>query len=349
MPSRSSKGRAHSSLGRRYALACTSLALTLTVLELCLRMYMPVRNVGPSFTTHDEVYGKALKKSYRCERSSPEFTMRFSTNSLGFRGAEPQHFPSGGVLFLGDSFTMGYGVSDGREFPALVGEALARRYGADGVPVVNAGIGDSGNGRWLHFLTRDAARFAPRAVVLQLCSNDVMDNVREGAFRLDPSGSLVPSKTQGQASWRRRAQQAVESVPGLTHLHLLGLLRQGRARARPAGLPAPAGTPEPSAAEALTLRLLDEALTLAAERQWPAVVLAADLDARFSRLVEQELARRGQPLVRVPAKEERPDLYYGVDGHWNERGHALAARLVMAELVRRGLLPEQPDKTAMSR
>lgn len=116
-------------------------------LEILVRLFVPVRNVGPTFSVYDSVYGKRHKPSFQTVRSSPEFRMAFTTNSEGFRGPEePKR--KGGVLFIGDSFTEGYGVNDGEEFPALVRDEMRKRMGRAAPPVWNAGIGDVGNGRW---------------------------------------------------------------------------------------------------------------------------------------------------------------------------------------------------------
>src|SRR4029077_19339562 len=113
-------------------LAVASAAATLALCELVARLAVTVRNVGPSFTTFDPVYGKRLKRSFACWRITPEFAMHFATNSYGFRGVEPPAPPEHAIVFLGDSFTMGYGVSDGEEFPALIAQAVDH-------PVINAG------------------------------------------------------------------------------------------------------------------------------------------------------------------------------------------------------------------
>src|SRR3990167_3315053 len=162
-----SRSRAAASLA---LLTATALLVAFVVAELVVRVAVPVRNVGPTFSEYDPVYGKRLKRSFACTRTTPEFTMRFSTNSLGFRGPEPAGFPGRGVLFLGDSFTTGYGVNDGEEFPDLVRRGL--EASGIGVPVVNAGSGNTGNGYWLRFLEREGTRFSPRLVVLGFCGND---------------------------------------------------------------------------------------------------------------------------------------------------------------------------------
>ena len=175
---------------RNTGLVILSLVLSILVAEFFVRIFVTVRDVGPSFTTYDPYFGKRLKRSFNAERITPEFRMRLATNSFGFRGPEPTRFPSDPVLFLGDSFTMGYGVSDGSEFPSRIDAELRRRHGASAPTVVNAGIGDSGNGFWVKFLRLNAKTINPRLVVMQVLDNDFVDNVSEGLFALKADGSL---------------------------------------------------------------------------------------------------------------------------------------------------------------
>ena len=45
------------------------------------------------------------------------------------------------------------------------------------------------------------------------------------------------------------------------------------------------------------------------------------------------------PVFRRAMREDNIQLYYTSDQHWNPEGHALAAKLVVSELIKRGLLP----------
>src|SRR5262249_3271101 len=120
-----------------------------------------------------------------------------------------------------DSFTEGYGVSDGEEFPALVRRALVEKYGPQAPPVVNAGIGNTGNGHWVKLLGREGPRFAPRTVVLQFTGNDFVDNLREQMFRLDDNHQLVelPVPAPGLVSV---ITEMLEVVPSLSSSYLIG-------------------------------------------------------------------------------------------------------------------------------
>jgi hypothetical protein len=309
-------------------------AVSVVLAELFLRTFVTVRDVGPAFSVHDPVLGKRIKPNFAGERMTPEFRMRLTTNSLGFRGPEPASFPERPILFLGDSFTLGYGVSDGEEFPALIAAELRHRYGAAAAPVVNAGIGNSGNGFWLKLLRGEAARMEPRLVVMQVTENDFTDNVEDGLFSLDADGALreLPVPPPGIM---RRVERLVHTMPGLSYSHFVGLLRSVRLPAMvPPGSPsAAAARPQArEAAERVTLRIIDEAITVCEQRGWKVAGLLAGLPSAQEAAVGQLFLRRNLVLIRVPSKAERPDLYYGIDGHWRAAGHEFVARRLLETL-----------------
>jgi len=301
----------------RLALVLGGSALGLGGAELFVRAFVPVRDVGPPLTEYDPVLGQRLKRSFRCERETPDFTMRFSSNSLGWRGPEPATSRAD-VVFLGDSFTMGYGVDDGREFPQLLARAL-------GVPVVNMGLGGTGQGRWPRMLRGDARAFEPRVVVLQLCSNDVEDDLADGLASFDSQGTLVhhppPKPSAG-----RRLQRLLEVLPWVGDSHLLGLWRQSRISGARSGEDAAAAA-DPRGL-ALAQALLDESIRCCVERGWKIVVLSADMSPADAAPFAEVCQGQGVPFVRMPSKREAPDLYFAVDGHWNEAGHRRAAELL---------------------
>ena len=322
----------------------TSIALFLfTVLvgagvcELLVRVFVPVRNVGPSFTEYNPTYGKWLKKNFSAQRITPEFTMRLTTNSEGFRGPELGPLSRRPILFLGDSFTMGYGVNDGQEFPALVRKSLnAHRH--DLVPVINAGMGDNGNGRWVIFLRNEAERYNPALVVMQICENDVEDNVREHIFGLAPGRGLrkIPIPPPGA---RRMAQEILERIPGLANSYLVGLARQvswGRPAARQeSGFESSSSDDrQATRAEMLQFRLLGEALAICDEHGWPVLVILGGIPKTQLRKLEDFFVKRTVPTVVIPDKEERPDLYYRTDGHWNVAGQRFTANRVLEAIAR---------------
>lgn len=309
-----------------------SAVICLGLAETVVRIFVPVRDVGPSFSRYDPVLGKRLKASFSAERITPEFTMRFSTNSLGFRGPEPDAFPRRPVLFLGDSFTLGYGVSDGEEFPARVAAGLRQRHG-DGAPaVVNAAVGDSGNGFWVKFLRTTAPAMQPRLVVMQLENNDFSDNLNEKLFALGHGASLraLPVPPPGAM---RKLQAVIEAIPGLPNSYLVGRLRQVRFSAF--GLHERVSAerrPPTEETDQLTLRIVEEAISICEARGWRMLGMLVGLPDTREAAVRDRFTRHRVPVIVIPAKNERPDLYYRIDVHPHAHGHAFTADRVLASL-----------------
>ena len=315
-------------------IAIASTAIALGLAEAAVRLWVPVRNVGPSFTAYDSVYGKRLKRNFHALRYAPEFTMTFTTNSQGFRGPPLDSLGRRPVLFMGDSYTMGYGVSDGEEFPALIRRALDAQGRRS--PVINAGMGDNGNGRWVKFLRHEGRRLNPRLVVLQLSDNDFDDNVIEGLFTLTRSGELLESPVPSPG-WPRIAQELVEAVPGLSYSRLLGLSRQavprpGRERIARSAQRGPAEGPLSSSTDGLTYQLIEETLGICGREHWPVLALEVGVDEPRLGELDKIFTQHRITLLRAPTSSERPDLYYRIDGHWNIRAHRLIAQQLLPYL-----------------
>ena len=114
------------------ALVVVTLA-TLGLLEGLLQLLDIPRPTSPWIS--DPITGIRYAPSIHTRMSRPpEYDVEFSTNEHGFRddAIGPKKGPR--VLFLGDSFTSGYGVERGETFADLVEQRL-------GVEVINAGVG----------------------------------------------------------------------------------------------------------------------------------------------------------------------------------------------------------------
>ena len=107
-----------------------------------------------------------------------EYSVLLKINSRGLRGPERAYEKPPGTfrtLLLGDSFTDGYTVAEEKSVRA----ALERELAARGCPrneVFNAGaIGYSTDQEYL-FYTLEGRKYAPDAVVVLFCSNDLYFN-----------------------------------------------------------------------------------------------------------------------------------------------------------------------------
>jgi hypothetical protein len=300
----------------------------MVTLELAVRMLIPVRNVGPAFSEYDPIYGKRLKASFTCTRITPEFRMTLTTNSQGFRGPEPAGLRQRAVWFLGDSFTEGYGVSDGEEYPAVIRQKLKNHFGATAPDVLNAGVGDTGNGRWRKFLERESDAHPPVGVVLQMTGNDFFDNTFEARYRIERHGALVENPVPPPGN-TRRVQRLVDAFPVLSYSYLVSSLRQvSWFSAKGAARPFEESDPN----DVLTYRIVGETLAECARRSLPVTMLLVGLNAEREGRI-RALAPR-IPVLTVPPRAARPDLYYKVDMHWTPAGHRWVADQLWPELLR---------------
>lgn len=302
--------------------------LVLVVTEVVLRLFVPVGKVGPVGTRYDPFYGKVLKESYSCYRSSPDYRYLLSTNSLGFRGPEPPSPPQGVVLFIGDSMTMGSGVSDGEEYPAIIRRRLDDKFGENAIPVVNAGVANNGNGRWLKFLQTGAKEFQPRFVVMQVCWNDFRDNGSEKLFQLSESGALEELPVPPQ-SRLQKLQAFVEAIPVVKDTHLMALIRMAIAKKYMRF----AHAADDPRSDELTYEILEESLRVCQTNAWPTMWITEEMSENRLKRLEQLFAQYDAPHVKVPSKRERPDLYFPKDPHWNVDGNLWVAEAVLERLL----------------
>ena len=70
-------------------------------------------------------------------------------------------------------------------------------------------------------------------------------------------------------------------------------------------------------------------------------MVLADLPTRYLTALEKLFADWDVPTVTVPTKRQRSDLYYEIDGHWNDSGHDFTANSVLGTIETAFLLPIQ--------
>ncbi|MDH3711832.1 MAG: GDSL-type esterase/lipase family protein [Cyclobacteriaceae bacterium] len=330
------------SQSKNIVLIVASLIVSILICEAILRLFVNVRDVGPAFSIYDEALGKALKKNFSAVRVTPEFTMSLTTNSLGFRGPEIEDVGEESVLFLGDSFTLGYGVNDGEEFPALIRRKMRLR--GDVATVINAGLGNSGNGWWLNWLKQNADRIDPRQVILQFYGNDLSDNVGEKFYTIGDNEYLIKLPIP-PIDRLRRLQGLIESLPGLSDSYIVGFSRQVVHSFRDIphwqnspvqnNYPVHVGLDEKSRrfAQNLQLKIVEDVMKLLEEKNWDVIVLLVDLHPENNTALQDFFRTYDiQPII-ISGRNENPEMYYTVDAHWNAKGHKFAASLLWNKII----------------
>ena len=338
-PGGNPKRRGLQKLATHVAVMLVSVLLSALAVELFIRMFVAVQNVGPSFAAYDPTLLMTLKKNVTCVRINPEFRMHMTTDSHGFRGPELPSVPGDCVLFLGDSQTMGYGVSDGEQYPSLIGKTLDARYGPGRFTIINTAMAGMGNGRWLKVLRGGLWGFQPKLVIVQFSNTDFGDNVREALFKLSPSGELVelPMKPEPMIL---KLDRLVDAIPGLSNSYSMGLCKQviaqlmsQRTRTTASAVPF-----YPPGSHQLTYKLVEESIAICRRQGWPVLLLATDQDQENLAEIERFCGRLKVPLVPVPTRFMRPDLFFAIDAHLNVAGQRYVADLIEARLAADGIL-----------
>lgn len=104
------------------------------------------------------------------QQSAPCFDIVMSYNQFGARGPEPNRQDTGNVIFLGDSFTEGFGLSQDMTIPAQFSRMSGRPY-------VNLGVSRTGSTQQSLIYRHFADSFQHREVFMLLfLENDFIDN-----------------------------------------------------------------------------------------------------------------------------------------------------------------------------
>lgn len=166
-----------------------SSVLTFTLIEIVLRFFFP-QPTGPSqFRFHPEL-GYSHIPHQHAKRSIPGVYDYTSTNNeYGFRGNIMKN--DQGIIFVGDSFTYGYGVNDNQTFCYLTNELL-NQNGIEN-EVFNAGTGGKGTDYAIKFFNYIGYKFNPAMVCLCFFPNDFQDNQRNAYYNIT-NKQLSPKK-----------------------------------------------------------------------------------------------------------------------------------------------------------
>lgn len=191
-------GAAVKAAAAKLALAAAAILLSLAVIEAALRLfsfvpddvvrmgYEPDRPFRPlAGLPYGHRPGRYSQVFFRCRgddcRSDKE--VDFSINSAGLRDVEHvRRKPPGTfrILVLGDSFSVGYGVSADETYPKRLEALLDARFrGRPRFEVINAGVDGYSTRDELAYLENYGLAYRPDCVVVGLYLNDVLPSLGE--------------------------------------------------------------------------------------------------------------------------------------------------------------------------
>jgi len=164
-------------LATNVLLACASVVVTATVIEL------GVRRLGPDV-------GRFLRPTRaNCLRRSPSLSYEFvplchgelsgttfRTNSLATRGDEPHPDRPRRVVALGDSCTWGWAVAQDETYPVKLQRLFDAENAAPAVDVINAGVPGWTSYQGVEYLREQAAGLHPSVVIIGFGFNDQFES-----------------------------------------------------------------------------------------------------------------------------------------------------------------------------
>ena len=268
------------------------------------------------------------------------------------------------VISVGDSFTMGYEVAQDETFSSLLERTLrARGVRAE---VLNAGVSGYGTAEAYVYLTRELMAYEPDLVLLSFNGNDLVDNIRSGLFRLNPThgrleaaaDSYVPGgrladflNTNPLLGWLSESSNAF----ALVKEEMNGLVKEAITRRNLELLESAEdrGSPEDYEAEAERLAgaLLESIYGLT--RSHGVSLVIQSIPARLEnpdRLVDQfpyhhfDVRREGVVFVPTtsflaPWLGREPLVNRQAHAHWTPFSHRIAGEAIARAIEKKNLVP----------
>ncbi len=174
-------------LGRRIIFGLLSICIILIVLfvicEIGIRVYYSIKKItveqlepNPPYNTAEKEaeIGWKPKANYLFDgkmkdADGKEYPLHLTTNEAGFRQYGNPKSKKTKVFFLGDSYTQSVEVSDDKVFYKIIGDSLS-------IEVFAYGMAGYGQLQEYMILDKYYDKIKPDIVVLQVCSNDFIDN-----------------------------------------------------------------------------------------------------------------------------------------------------------------------------
>lgn len=213
-----STGRSHRGLFRFGLLLFFSAAL-LVILDCWLAFTRPQ---PLDWSEDDRLHCACGDEWFHCPwlvlpaHSQAGYTFWITTDARGFRHIDPLTIEKNSarrIITLGDSYTFGWGVNDGEDYPAQLQEILNQRRGEHRYEVINAGYEGTSIARQLNIYRQLGCDLEHDAVLLLFFPND-WDDLRFWYLTREPAER--PSRRFGARDilFRRYARIFFSLRPG---------------------------------------------------------------------------------------------------------------------------------------
>lgn len=323
---------------KRFAVMATLIVAALAVPEIVARIFIP--SWAPPISDKPSLF---VVNPYTGWLNPPSATFEnhrgkvVSSNHLGLRDAEPGAKTRPRILFLGDSFTWGWGITNEERYTERLQSKLPN------MQVINAGITGFGTLQEVLLLKHYVDEIQPDYVVLQMYKNDFLDNLTpDGVFPhpyIDHLNHFALTRYPAPHTDQSLFLQGLVYVGEHTYFY-----RQLVIRLYVLWMKLNIGTNEPPRPEpthedlATGMKLSLEMLyQFCAERKIPLMVFSYQLEDYQSKLLSDVSSEFSVPVYSVdPAFvgiTEDYEVANDAHGHWNGYGSQLVADYLLPHIV----------------
>lgn len=386
----------------RTTLIGAGLLLGLLVCEFVLRFFYPQRTLDRvqafSFQCFEEGQRRWIKLAANktCKLRSiaeafPDVVIK--TNSVGLRNpeiAKAKPKKTKRIVFIGDSFTMGWGVAEKNAYPRVVESILNKLHPAETIETINAGFTAAGPSGYYLYMKYFAIGLRPDIAVIGFFPyNDITSRLDVEWVKKDKEGlpEVVRSKStyiDYNGEMRKKDLAWKYHVPVLRNSHLFIFLTDRFVPEKQRNIlysPQAVMTPtlcifkkqchDLDKGKAEIKRLFLAMQKVANEHNVKLLFVLIPSEVQVYNGMEDKYSL---PLPLLPSNKRYPheefatfftehdiayldllplfqqsnqsQLYFPLDDHWNENGHAIAAQAINEKLS--GIIQEHVEKASAS-
>lgn len=332
------------------AVAILGCCAAIISVELAARVFFPewipatIERV--EFWTYDPLLGWAQAPNHRGRFTHRDFSVEIATDSQGLRDDEYPTERTGKkrMLILGDSFGWGFGVEHHERFSEVL-EAAHPDW-----EIINASAPGYGTDQEFLYLREKGTAFKPDVVLALFCVNDFDENVHEERYwyfkpvfviereRLSPQNVPVP-----KATTKQRLQRF---FLGTTYLGpMLNSAKDSFVRwVGPSPNQTGPVSDNNSGEEArmcdITHLLIKAMNELCKENHSMFILASVPMDSTYTAFLREMTELEDITYVALDASFESTSdrTSFPHDGHWNARGHEIAAAAIDSFLWKSGIL-----------
>lgn len=333
----------------RVALVTLAVLLSLLLMEVALRLVTPLqRFANPLYAFHDPdpIVGWRGKPDVHARFATGDFDcdVRHGTDGMRAHESPPPAKDAPVWLFLGDSFTWGWGVGQGEPFTDVLQTTIG-----PSVSVKNAGLSGSGTVQQMLILKQQLAQgLKPKKVIVVFCPNDFTDCVEQRTdrpFMIRVSDEMTVTNCPVEGG-------GLQSGIGRTissYSRLISTIRfavnRTKARSRQGRddySPPPLSRDEIDAARECLSQMVDACKEAGAELTVVYTSMREDMmpgpDAERRIALRTMCGDLGIPFIdptetlRAKCNFEPGVFFFANDNHWTKDGHRVVAELIAQSL-----------------